>query len=119
MYMGSVQKYRLNNIWNGKTLLTKALLTKATGPNGISSNKEHYWDFTNRRSKITQIALPWSRVKDVLAELHGGQSGGYLGVSKTLNKVRQETVLRSGASCATPAQLVAARALCNSTTSGG
>jgi hypothetical protein len=31
------------------------------------------------------------KVKDVLTELHGGSSGGHLGVNKTLNKFRQHT----------------------------
>jgi hypothetical protein len=50
---------------------------------------EHNWESANGRSKIAQIILPWSRVKDVLTELHDGSSGGHLGVNKTLNKVRQ------------------------------
>jgi hypothetical protein len=40
-------------------------------------------------SKIAQIVLPQRRAKDVLTELHGGQSGGHLGVKKTLSKVHQ------------------------------
>jgi hypothetical protein len=48
------------------------------------------WESANGRSRIAQIVLPQSRVKDVLTELHGGSSGGHLGVNKTLNKVRQQ-----------------------------
>jgi hypothetical protein len=38
--------------------------------------------------KDSQVVLPRSRVDNVLAELHGGPSGGHLGVNKTLDKVR-------------------------------
>jgi hypothetical protein len=34
--------------------------------------------------------LPWSKVKDVLDKLHGGPSGGHLGVNKTPDKVREQ-----------------------------
>jgi hypothetical protein len=50
---------------------------------------ERNWESTNGRSKTAQIVIPRSRVQDVLTELHGGPSGGHLGVNKTLNKVRQ------------------------------
>jgi hypothetical protein len=40
-------------------------------------------------NQIAQIILPRSTVNDVLTKLHGGLSGGHLGVNKTLNKVRQ------------------------------
>jgi hypothetical protein len=69
-----------------------------------------------RRSKITQIIFPRSRVNDVITELHGGPSGSHLGVYKALNKVRQryywlhaqESMLRSGHGSATPVKPVAA-----------
>jgi hypothetical protein len=44
---------------------------------------------TDGWSKIAQIVLPQRRVNEVLTELHVGQSGGHLGVNKTLNKVQQ------------------------------
>jgi hypothetical protein len=44
----------------------------------------------DRRSKIAQIFLPWSKANDVLTELRGGPSGIHLGVNETLNKVRQK-----------------------------
>jgi hypothetical protein len=47
------------------------------------------WESANGRSQIAQIVFPLSRVKDVLTELHGGSSGGHLGVNKSLNKLRQ------------------------------
>jgi hypothetical protein len=46
-------------------------------------------EYANGRSKIDQIIVPQSRVKDVLAELHDGPSRGHLGVNKTLNKIRK------------------------------
>jgi hypothetical protein len=36
-----------------------------------------------------QVVIPRSKVKNVLTEMHGGPSGGHLGVNKTLDKVRQ------------------------------
>jgi hypothetical protein len=50
---------------------------------------ERNWESANGRSTMAQIALPRSRVKDVLTELHDELSGGHLGINKTLNKVRQ------------------------------
>jgi hypothetical protein len=50
---------------------------------------ERNWESANGLSKIPQIVVPWSRVKDVLTELYDGPSRGHLGVNKTLNKVRQ------------------------------
>jgi hypothetical protein len=50
---------------------------------------ERNWESANGRSKVAQMVLPRSKVEDVLTELHGGPSGGHLGVSKTLNKIRQ------------------------------
>jgi hypothetical protein len=38
---------------------------------------------------MAQIIRTRSRVNDVLTELHGGLSGGHLGVNKTLDKVQQ------------------------------
>jgi hypothetical protein len=55
----------------------------------ITGILERNWESANRRSQIDQIVLPRSMVKDVLTELHGGTSGGHIGVNETLNKVRQ------------------------------
>jgi hypothetical protein len=41
------------------------------------------------RSKVAQIVLPQCKAEEILTELHGGPSGGHLGVNKTLNKLRQ------------------------------
>jgi hypothetical protein len=38
---------------------------------------ERNWESANGRSKIAQIVVPRSRVKDVLTELHDGPSGGH------------------------------------------
>jgi hypothetical protein len=71
---------------------------------------EHHWESDNGQSKIVQTVLSQSRVNDMLTDLHGGLSGGHLGINKTLNKVRQRyywlkarNVLRSSGS-ATPVQ---------------
>jgi hypothetical protein len=50
---------------------------------------EHIWERVNKQSNIAQIDLHQKKAKEVLQYLHGGSSGGYLDVSKTLNKVRQ------------------------------
>jgi hypothetical protein len=50
---------------------------------------ECHWESTSEHSKIAKIVLPQSRVKDLLNELHGGPSGGHLGVNMTLGKVSQ------------------------------
>jgi hypothetical protein len=52
---------------------------------------EHNWESANGRSKIAQIVIPRSRVKDVLAELHDGPSGGPLGVNKTVIKFGKDS----------------------------
>jgi hypothetical protein len=49
---------------------------------------ECHWDSTNRQYKIAQTVIPQSKVKDILAKLDRGPSGGYLGVIMTLDKVR-------------------------------
>jgi hypothetical protein len=76
---------------------------------------ERHWESVESRSKIEQRVLLWSRVNEVPTELHGGPSGGHLGVNKTLNKVRkgttgsrQEIMFRSGAGTATHVQPVTA-----------
>lgn len=72
---------------------------------------EHHWEFPDRQLKIAQLILTWSKMKDMLTELHDGPLGGHLGVKKTLDKVwqryycsRQETLLRSDARSSTPVQ---------------
>lgn len=73
--------------------------------NGILERK---WESPNGLSKIGQIVLPWSTVKDVLTELHGGSSGGHLSVKNTNPGSRQEAILRDGAYRATSVQQVVA-----------
>jgi hypothetical protein len=50
---------------------------------------ECHWKSADGRFKIAQIVLPRSKLKAVLAELHGGPSGGHLGVNSTLDQVRK------------------------------
>jgi hypothetical protein len=50
---------------------------------------ERHWESADGPSDIAYTIFPRSRVTDVLTELHGGPSGGHLGVNKTLSKVRQ------------------------------
>jgi hypothetical protein len=50
---------------------------------------EHHWEFGQWKDKESRNVLPWSKVKELLAELYGGLSGGHLGVNKILDKVRQ------------------------------
>jgi hypothetical protein len=50
---------------------------------------ERHWESAGGRTKTAQIILPRSKVKEVLTELHGGPSGGHLGVNKTMDKIRQ------------------------------
>jgi hypothetical protein len=42
------------------------------------------WESVDGRAKTAQIVIPRSKVKEVLTEMHGGPSGGHLGVNKTL-----------------------------------
>jgi hypothetical protein len=46
------------------------------------------WESTDRK-ETNQIVVPHTKVKEVLAEMHGGTSGGHLGTNKTIDKVRQ------------------------------
>jgi hypothetical protein len=50
---------------------------------------ERNWESANGRTKVAQIVLPLSKVKNVLTELYGGPSRGNLGINKTLEKFRQ------------------------------
>jgi hypothetical protein len=49
---------------------------------------ERHWVSADGRTKMSQIVIPRSKVKEMLAEMYGGHSGGHFGV-KTLNKVRR------------------------------
>jgi hypothetical protein len=50
---------------------------------------KRHWESADGRTKTDQTVLPLRTVKEVLAELHRGRSGGHLGVNKTSDKVRQ------------------------------
>lgn len=54
--------------------------------NGVLKRK---WESPDGQQHRMQLLLPRSRVKEVLAELHEGATGGHLGVNKTLAKVRE------------------------------
>jgi hypothetical protein len=41
------------------------------------------------KKMMAQIVIPHIKVKEVLAEMQGGTSGGHLGTNKTIDKVRQ------------------------------
>jgi hypothetical protein len=50
---------------------------------------ERFSESADGQSKTAHIILPRSRVNNVLTELHGGPSGGHLGVNKTPSKARE------------------------------
>jgi hypothetical protein len=50
---------------------------------------EHHWDPADGRMQTAQMAIPSSNVKEILAEMHRGTSGGHLGANKTIYKVQQ------------------------------
>jgi hypothetical protein len=39
---------------------------------------ERHWQSAKGRSKIAQIVIPWSKVKEVLGKLLGGSTGVYI-----------------------------------------
>jgi hypothetical protein len=47
---------------------------------------EHHWESSKGWSKIAQILIPWSKLKEILGELLGGST--VYNVNKTLEKVR-------------------------------
>jgi hypothetical protein len=71
--------------------------------------QECHWESVDGRTKTAKIVLPWSRVKEVLAELHGGPSG-HLGIRKTSDKdvdtadYSPGVMSRGGTNNVTPAQ---------------
>jgi hypothetical protein len=48
----------------------------------------HHWELADGKKKTAQVVIPHSKVKEVLAEMHGGTSGRHLGVNKTIDKVQ-------------------------------
>jgi len=40
-------------------------------------------------NKMAKIVNPRSKVKEVLADIQGGTSGGHLGANRTIDKVRK------------------------------
>jgi hypothetical protein len=47
---------------------------------------KHNWELGDGEFKTVQIALPWSKVKEVLRELHSRSLGGYMYANKTLEQ---------------------------------
>jgi hypothetical protein len=47
----------------------------------------HRWESTDGKKETAHIVVPCSKVKEDLAEMHGGTSGGHLGTNKTIDKV--------------------------------
>lgn len=52
----------------------------------------HAWETAQGRQPILQVAIPKSMKTLVLQQLHNSITGGYLGVTKTLSKVRDRYV---------------------------
>jgi hypothetical protein len=79
----------VDSILSGKTSLTAVPSTIAIEFSGTSWLWEMVWKWESNDgpSKTAQMVLPWSKVKKVLKELHGGLSG-HLNINKTLDKVR-------------------------------
>jgi len=48
-----------------------------------------HWESAVGKKKMVQVVFPHSKMKQVLVEMHGGTSGGHLGVNKSIDKVRQ------------------------------
>jgi len=49
---------------------------------------ERHWKSTDGKN-TAQIVIPHNELKQVLAEMHGGTSGGHLGANKIIDKVWQ------------------------------
>jgi len=49
---------------------------------------ERHWEWANGKEKTAQIVIPHSKVKEVLAEMHGGASGGHLGFNNVYTRNR-------------------------------
>jgi hypothetical protein len=86
---------RLESVPSGRILLTAVPPLKVAGIIDWYSRvwdgmlELHWESASDRRSKTTQIILPWSEMKEVLLEFHRGTWGGYLSLNKNPNKVKQ------------------------------
>ena len=47
------------------------------------------WESEDGKTERNLIVVPDSKIKDVLTEFNNGSSGGHLGITKTLEKVKQ------------------------------
>jgi hypothetical protein len=50
---------------------------------------EHYWESADGQFKTAQIVQPWSKVKEILRDLHIKSLGKHCGVNKTLYKNKE------------------------------
>ena len=50
---------------------------------------ERHGESADGKKKTAQIVIPHSKMKEVLAVMHGGTTGGHLGANKIIDKVRQ------------------------------
>jgi hypothetical protein len=55
---------------------------------------ESHWESADGKTKTAQTFISRGKVKEELAEMHGGPSREHLGVNKTLDKVRQRCYWR-------------------------
>lgn len=55
--------------------------------NGLLKRK---WESANGSKYVMQIVVPKSRTTDVLQEMHGGPTGGHMGMNKTLDRIRSK-----------------------------
>ena len=53
---------------------------------------ECHWESADRKKKTAQIVIPHSKVKEVLAVMHGGISGGHLGLTKSSIRSGNSTI---------------------------
>jgi hypothetical protein len=53
---------------------------------------ERFWESVDGRTKTAQVVIPRSKVKEVLTEMHGGPSGGHLGVWYTVADILEQLI---------------------------
>lgn len=47
------------------------------------------WEAVDGKSSKLQVIVPSSMKEDILSEMHGGVSGGHMGINRTLNKIKE------------------------------
>ena len=73
---------------------TQGLVFKALWSQWDSLEVQHgllhrRWESADGKQVKLQLMVPRNKVAQVLEEIHGGKSGGHLGVNKTINKARE------------------------------